>query len=233
MEEIVAAINNVAESLKNSTPAWVSVVGVLVPIVLTVVSIILSVRMDKNNQQMQKMLANRDMMNQTRQSVLDIYNSYFNGFMILTPANGNIAEIFTSDQSYYRWAQDIENASKDISQAYNRAKLLLEDEELLCQLSDAQTAFYSLDKSVRAYIFTGIPSQTVSNAWNQFSGQHSVAIGNYVALFQNRALGEVFIKLCENTYTKDIQEKVTAYLELVQGDKFDKPFKKYVQIKEL
>ena len=55
MEEIVAAINNVAESLKNSTPAWVSVVGVLVPIVLTVVSIILSVRMDKNNQQMQKM----------------------------------------------------------------------------------------------------------------------------------------------------------------------------------
>ena len=107
MEEIVAAINNVAESLKNSTPAWVSVVGVLVPIVLTVVSIILSVRIDKNNQQMQKMLANRDMMNQTRQSVLDIYNSYFNGFMILTQANGNIAEIFTSDQSYYRWAQDI------------------------------------------------------------------------------------------------------------------------------
>lgn len=233
MEEIVAAINNVAESLKNSTPAWVSVVGVLVPIVLTVVSIILSVRMDKNNQQMQKMLANRDMMNQTRQSVLDIYNSYFNGFMILTQANGNIAEIFTSDQSYYRWAQDIENANRDISQAYNRAKLLLEDDELLCQLSDAQAAFFRLDNAVKSYIFTGIPSQTIGNAWQQFSQQYSVVVGNYIALFQNRALGEIFTKMCENTYTKDIQLKVTDYIELVRGDKFDAPFRKYVQIKEL
>lgn len=233
MEEIVVALNNVTESLQNTMPAWVSVVGVLVPIALTVISIVLSVRMDRNNQQMQKMLANRDMMNQTRQSVLDIYNSYFNGFMILTQANGNIAEIFTSDQSYYRWAQDVENASKDISQAYNRAKLLLEDEELLLQLSDAQAAFWGLDKAVKAYIYTGIPSQTIGNAWQQFSQQHSLVVGNYVVLFQNRALGEMFSKMCENTYTKDIQQKVTDYLDLVRGDKFDAPFRKYVQIKEM
>ena len=233
MEEIVAAINNVAESLKNSTPAWVSVVGVLVPIVLTVVSIILSVRMDKNNQQMQKMLANRDMMNQTRQSVLNIYNAFYTGAYVLAQADKNIAEVFSADQSYYRWGMEIENASKDITSAYNQAKLLVEDELLLQQLKEAKDAFVLVNQTVGSYICTGIPTQTIMNAWLNFSQQYNVQSGNYYALFQNRSLGEIFIKLCENTYTKDIQEKISSYLELVNNESFDKPFKVYVQIREV
>ena len=233
MEELGAAINHVAEALQTTTPAWVSATGIIVPIILTVISIVLSVRMDKNNKEMQKMLANRDMMNQTRQCVLDIYSAYFNGFHILTQANGNIAEIFVSDQSYYRWAQDIESAERSITQAYNQAKLLLEDQQLLSQLSDAQAAFYSLNNAVKSYIYTGIPSQTIINAWAQFTPQYSVAMGNYIALFQNRALGEAFSRLCETTYTRDIQEKVKAYIDLVRSEQFDVPFKKYVQIQNL
>ena len=233
MDELVVAVNKVAESLQSASPAWISAVSIIVPTVLTILSIVLSVRMDKNNEKLQKMLANRDMLNQTRQCVLEIYNAYFNGFHILAQANGNVAEIFVADQSYYHWALDIEKNSKEIAQAYNRAKLLMEDATLLKQLSDAQAAFFALEQAVKSYIYTGIPSQTITNAWAQFSNQYSIPPGNYYALFQNRSLGEAFSKMCETTYTKDIQEKATAYLELVKKDQFDEPFKKYIQIKEL
>ena len=233
MDDLVTAVNKIADLLEGSTPTWISAVSIIVPIVLTIVSITLSVRMDKNNEKLQKMLANRDMLNQTRQCVLGIYDAFFNGFHILTQANGNIAEIFVSDQSYYRWAQDIENATKEITHAYNRTKLLLDDAKLLKQLCDAQTAFFALEHAVKSYIYTGIPAQTIANAWPRFSNQYSVAPGNYYALFQNRSLGETFSKMCETTYTKDIQEKVTVYLELVSNDQFDELFKKYVQIKDI
>ena len=233
MDDLVSAVNKIADLLESSTPTWISAVSIIVPIVLTIVSITLSVRMDKNNEKLQKMLANRDMMSQTRQCILDIYNAYFNGFHILMQANGNIADIFVSDQSYYRWAQDIENATKEITHAYNRTKLLLDDAKLLKQLCDAQTAFFALEHAVKSYIYTGIPAQTIANAWPRFSNQYSVAPGNYYALFQNRSLGETFSKMCETTYTKDIQEKVTVYLELVSNDQFDELFKKYVQIKDI
>ena len=142
MDDLVSAVNKIADLLESSTPTWISAVSIIVPIVLTIVSITLSVRMDKNNEKLQKMLANRDMLNQTRQCVLGIYDAFFNGFHILMQANGNIADIFVSDQSYYRWAQDIENATKEITHAYNRTKLLLDDAKLLKQLCDAQTAFF-------------------------------------------------------------------------------------------
>ena len=233
MEEIVVAINNLAESMSNTIPGWISVVGIFLPIVLTGISIILSVRMDKNNQKLQKVLANRDMMNQIRQCVLDIYNSYYAGAHVLGQADGNVAEIFTSDQSYYRWATDLENASKDITNAYNHAKLLVEDQAFLRQLKEAHEAFSLVNQTVKTYICTGIPAQTVANSWGQFSQQYPVQSGNYYALFQNRSLAEVFIKLCENTYTKDIQSKITAYFALIENEQFDNSFKTYVRIKEL
>lgn len=233
MDELIVAIDRVAEALQTSPPAWISVVGIVVPIVLTVVSIILSVRMDKNNEKMQKMLANRDMMNQTRQCILNIYNAFYTGAYVLAQADKNVAEVFSADQSYYRWGMEIENASKDVMSAYNQAKLLVEDEHLLQQLKEAKDAFVLVNQTVGSYICTGIPAQTIMNAWLNFSQQYNVQSGNYYALFQNRSLGEIFIKLCENTYTKDIQEKISAYLELVNNESFDKPFKVYVQIREV
>ena len=233
MDELVMAVDRIAAALQTTTPSWFSVVSILVPIVLTIVSIVLSVRMDRNNKELQKMLANRDMMNQTRQCVLDIYNAYFNGFHILVQTNGNIADIFVSEQSYYRWAQDIENANKQIMQACNQAKLLLDDATLLKQLSVAQATFFLLEKTVKSYIYTGIPSQTISNAWAQFSRQYSITPGDYSALLRDRSLGETFCKMCETTYTTDIQKKVEGYIELVRQDQFDESFRRYVNIKDL
>lgn len=233
MEELINAVNRVADSVGGTLPLWASVAGLVVPIILTVVTIILSVRMDRQNKQLQKMLSNRDTMNQTRQSVLGIYNSYLTALNYATQANGNVAEIFVSDQSYYRWAQDIEAADADIIRSFNQAQLMIQDEELSHQIRDARDAFSQLTMAIKSYIYTGIPSQTVANAWAQFSPQYGIQGGNYYALMQNRTLAENFTKLCETSYTRDIQSKIERYIEVVGCDAFDEPFKKYVQINEI
>ena len=233
MEELINAVNRVADSVGSTLPLWASVAGLVVPIMLTVVTIILSVRMDQKNKKLQTMLSNRDTMNQTRQCVLDIYNSYLTALNLAVQADGNVAEIFVSDQSYYRWAQDIEIANTNIMRSFNQTKLMIQDEELLKQIRNARDAFSQLTMAINAYIYTGIPSQTVVNAWAQFSPQYGIQGGNYFALMQNRTLAENFTKLCETSYTRDIQAKIEGYINAVVNDAFDEPFKKYVQIKEL
>ena len=112
--------DNIADAINgNALTTCLSIIFAVVPIVLTIITIVLSVRMDKQNQKLQKAIADRDTMNQTRQSVLDIYNAYLDAFHLTGQANGNVADIFVSDQSYYMWANDVDNKSKAVMYAYN------------------------------------------------------------------------------------------------------------------
>jgi len=110
---------------------------------------------------------------------------------------------------------------------------MLNDPELLSQMKKAFEAFTQLNIKVKSYISTGIPSQIIANAWTQFSQQYTVQPGNYYVLFQNRALGEAFARLCETSFTKEIQICADRYNNIVGNDAFDEPFKKYIQMKEL
>ena len=77
MEELIKAINNVAEACGEALPRWASIAGIVAPIILTVITIYLSLRMDKQNKKLQKMLSDRDTINQTRECILNIYNSFY------------------------------------------------------------------------------------------------------------------------------------------------------------
>lgn len=232
MNELVEALNRIADSMSgNSLPLWASVAGLVTPIVLTCVSLWLTKRLDRKNSELQKALSNRDMQNQTRQCILDIYNAYFEAFDVASQASGNVAEVFISDQSYYNWAVGIENAMRGINRSYNQVKLMVEDDELLNVLTEARNSFSDINGAVKSYLNTGIPAQTIQNAWIQFSPSHGVPPGNYYVLLQNRAFGEAFIKLCQTSYTDDIQKKLESYITLMESGEFDAPFKKHVQIK--
>ena len=234
MEELVVAVNQIAEILKgNKITLLLSIIFALAPILLTILSIVLSVRMDKQNKKMQKDIANRDSINQTRQIVLNIYDAFFTGCQIAAQANGNVDEIFTSDQSYYKWALDVQNAYDAISRMYNQAKLLIQDDIFVKSLKNAYDLFASFNLSVSQYINTGFPAQTINNAWTHFSSQYGILYGNYYAFMQNRVLHEEFRKMCKTSYTNDIQEKIEKYLDVVGNDSFDDKFKRYINIKEI
>ena len=80
MEELIKAINSVAEACGEALPRWASIAGIVAPIILTVITIYLSLRMDRQNKKLQKMLSDRDTINQTRECILNIYNSFYTGF---------------------------------------------------------------------------------------------------------------------------------------------------------
>lgn len=235
MDEIVTALNNIAASLSGKeVPAWLTVFGIIVPILLTGITILLSVRMDRQNKELQKQIHNRDAANQTRELVVDIYQSFFNAVSVLQQAGDNVAEVFVSDQSYYQWGMAVETATKDVSLAYNKAKLLFEeDAELIDYVKKCWIAFSSINDAVNQYVHSAIATQTVNMAWNEFQQKYAIQPGNYFALFQNPILGEEFKKLCDNSYTQDIQRKINVYKELISSDEFDQNFRKYIQIREL
>lgn len=235
MDEIVTALNSIAESLTNDgLPFWLTVVDIILPIILTTITIVLSIRMDKQNKKLQKQIHNRDVANQTRQAVLDIFQSYYNAFAVLQQVGDNVASVFVSDQSYYQWGLAVEASSKDVTLALNKAKLLLgDDTELVDYLRKSWLAFSDVNRTVNTYINTGIASQTVGMAWGTFQQKYNILCGNYFALLQNPSLAEEFKKMCDNSYTQDIQRKIEVYMDLVTDDEFDGRLKKYIQIREL
>ena len=232
MEEMVNALNRIADSMASNLPVWASITGLIVPIVLTVVSIILSYRMDKQNKNLQKLLSYRDSINQTRQIILNIYNSFVSALDLVAQANGNVPEIFVSEQSYYQWALEVESTSSDIMLAFNQAQLIIQDEELLNLIREAKNRFSQLASSVKSYIYTDIPTKTIKKAWDIFVHKYNVEFGNYVFLLANPTLASEFIGYCDTDYTKKIQTEIEQYIEIVGKDTFDEPFKKHVQIKE-
>jgi hypothetical protein len=179
MEQIVQALNEIKNVIEGDRFTVVmSGILAVTPIILTIITIWLSVRMDKQSKKLQKELADRDQKNQTRSCVLDIYNTYLSAFHMTGQATGNISEIFVSDQSYYKWALEVEENSKNIMSAYNRAKLMLKDEVLINELKKGFEAFSILNGSVKSYIFSGLPTQTIQNAWKTSRASFEVSMRN-------------------------------------------------------
>lgn len=235
MDEVVTALNNISASLSGyALPVWFKAFGIVVPILLTSITIFLSIRMDRRNKELQKQIHNRDAANQTREVVIDIYQSFFHAFSVVQQAGDNVAGVFVSGQSYYPWGVAVESAFKDVALAYNKTKLLFEeDKAFIGYIRKCWSSFSDINDAVNRYISSGIATQTVGAAWSTFSQKYAIQPGNYFALYQDPVWGEEFKKLCDNSYTQDIQRKINAYKELTGRDAFDEGFRKYVRVQEL
>lgn len=227
MEGLIIAVNQIAELLKGNKTTFI------LSIILTIMSIILSVRMDRQNGRLQKDIANRGSINQARQIVLNIYDAFFVGGQVASQANGCVDEMFTSEQSYYKWAADVQNASSAISQMYNQAKLLIKDDDFVNSLKMAYNAFNDFNTSVYQYISTGFPSQTINNAWTHVYNKFGLVYGNYYALLQNHVWHEEFRRMCKTSDIDAIQERLEKYLAVVGDDAFDNHFKQYISIQKV
>ena len=53
------------------------ILGILIPIILTVLIIVQNNNYEKNNQKLQKQIHNRDIINRFHDDVLRIYNTYY------------------------------------------------------------------------------------------------------------------------------------------------------------
>lgn len=232
MEELVNSITEIKKVLENDTlDILLSVIIGVVPIFLTILNIYLSKKMNKQNEQLQIDIANRDVRNQTREILLNIYNAYLNGFIQLERAYKNIPEIFISEQSFYPWALEVEKNYIEINSAYNRAKLLIDNVPMLNYLKETTLLFSDFYLSIANYAKSGQATNIIENAWNNFLFLHPVfKRRDYIPLYLDQILGDEFVKLCSNSYTDSIQLKLEKYICKVESNEFDNFFKKYITL---
>ena len=70
MEEIVQGLQKISEILlQNQTPVWLTYLSSLGPLILTGISVFIACRQHKQNQNLQKQIANRDSANLLRQKL--------------------------------------------------------------------------------------------------------------------------------------------------------------------
>ena len=243
MEELVQSVNNITEALKSGTPAWITIIAGLAPIFLTVITIIVSICMDKKNRELQelihkqntelqRLIHNRDVFNQSRHDILDIYNAFSESAKSIQ-IYGTVETIFSNEQSAIFWNQEINNKKSEIIKACDKAKLLFGDQELMECLLKAQTAYQEICTCASRYIYNNTYMQVLQNARTGTASQFGPVAYDIAGLAINTAARECLIKLCENENTREIAQKIKAFIDLVNEDRFDKLFKKYLEIKEL
>lgn len=242
MEPEIEALIRIAEALENGfVPLWFAVIGIGAPIVLTALSIWLNYKTGKQNEELQKNLHNRDVKNQTRQTIIYIYNSFLDALNVVELENDKIMVIFVSPQFFQSWSRSVSNSCTSIIRAFSQANIILDDSSMIDYLKKCKDAFADLNSSVTQYVNTPVPLQMIQNAFDSMKSKYPqrylAGINDYnflyQILYQNAADLEDFKKMCESDYTKDIQRKVKAFIDLIADEKFDNYFKKYVQIQKL
>ncbi len=234
MEEIAQELQKILEILlQNQPPVWLTYLSSLGPLILTGISVFIACRQHKQNQNLQKQIANRDSANLLRQNVLEVYNAYFNGLRVVYQAIGNVADIFASPQALQQWAFELQKAYETISCSYNQAKLMFDDAQLLQALETSFNRFNDLYIRVNQYYHSGLPIATMNSAWLSISTKYGINIWDYVTLSQNLPAMEEFWKLCDNRHTQDIQSFMEAFKASMEDDIFDIHFKKHIRMNQL
>lgn len=233
MSDEVVALNHIADMIQAVSSPYMSLVGMISTIILTAASIIVNYQTSKQNNDLQKQIHNRDISNQTRQLMLNIYDSYLFALYVLSKANNNVETIFMSETTYRSWLQELNKACDGIIRSQNQINILVNDKEMMAYLKKCHDSFLELTRLVNSYIANPILPQTNQIAWTEVSQRFSILAGDFYSLNQNPIAIEELKKKNENSYTKSIQNQITNFNQLLANEQFDNHFKKIVQIQEI
>lgn len=232
MEDLTKSLDNIADILKGSSPGWITLFTAFVPILLTLITIILSFRMDKQNRALQKLIHNRDVLNQSRQDILSIYNAFSEALVSLQMI-GTVESVFSNEQNTYLWNQEINNRKSDLINACNKAKLMFNDNQLTNHLMESIKVYNEICTCVSRYIYNNTHAQVLQNARSAVASQFGTVAYDPTELSKNTAAREQLIKLCENENTREISAKIQVFSEMLNEKQFDAQFKKYIEIQEI
>lgn len=235
MEELIAAIHQIYESLaQKSLPVWVSYASALGPLILTIITAIIALLQYKNNVHLQKQLHNREIIVQSRNSILCIYDTcciaqgLANTAMI---SNG----VFTVFENIADYNKKIFDNYYPMVRAMNQARLFFEkdDKQLYEVLKNVGEKYFAFHNAVAAFITSGEANKALNAAWNNISQCYHIPGGNYMMLHANETAYKQFYQLCETDKVKEIKEKAKQFLDLLPYESFDCNFEKYLQISEI
>lgn len=244
MEDLIATLNDLIEVIKdNSVPMWITIIGVFVPILISILVLWLSVRQNKKNielqeqmeeraRKLQKEICNRDIKAQIRGDILKIYDNFYFAQNTIAIVKNSVHVTFSDFNMSNQWVININTSIHLMFQATDRANLLLpaSDQELRKVLETILDKYKELKDKIDEYYHGGEASSIATMAWHKISSLYTIPFNNYNALKNNPDAHNTFLQLCENNETKEINNMITEILPLFSYDKFDKYFKPYLQM---
>lgn len=233
MEELVQKIDELIKALnRNSMPLWLAIIGMIVPIVISILVMGFAIYQYKQNKKLQKAISEKELRVQMHGDVLSIYDNHFIANTVLSKAKNGVAAFFAYPSIFSQWNNELFNATSLVCQTNNRARLLLpqSDELLITKLKDILEQLNTLNKEINEYINSGKAEYYRQQAWSIISATYQIPMYDYNSLSFNRNATEDLIKLCSNDDTNKIDSKITELLKLYDYDEFDKYFVPYLRM---
>lgn len=171
MERFIKIANDILPETTDGVPTWLSIANIVASLLLTIVTIIVTIKINTNNQKFQKQIYNHDLFNQARQLIIDTYSSYHNAATFLLSEKDSLTAIFSEYDRYTKWASDFVDNMNDCFKKYNQLLLILNDKDndLMIYLVNCNAHFIELNTSINAYITSGTPQKMIENAWEEIN----------------------------------------------------------------
>ena len=244
MDELMQKLDKLIDAVNSNTvPMWLTVIGIFIPIVISLLvfwqswqqnkkNIILQEQIKISEQKLQKEISSKEIKVQMHSDFMRIYDSFCSAQGVIGQAKNNVSLIFCNPNIALPWTNDLLKASNDICQAWNRAHLLLpeSDDGLLKVLENIFKQYQNLTEKVFDYSNTGAAEYYRNQTWSKITQTHHIAYGDYQDFINNPIAYQDFIKLYSNPKTEEINNTIKEILPLFDYDKFDKYFEKYVRI---
>lgn len=226
MDELINAINN------NSIPLCLSIIGIFVPIVISIVVSIQAYVQYRSNKKLQTYISEKETRVQMHSDFLSIYDAFCVAHSTIFMKEKQVVELLAIPNLTAQWYTDIKQALAGVCQACNRVNLLLpnDDTDLSKTLKTVFDNYRDLSYEIKDYIVKGNVEHDRGQAWSKLNPQYGIFVGNYAMLSSNPVAYGDYIKLFSNENTKQISEAIKELLPLFEYEKFDKFFEPYLRI---
>lgn len=244
MEELIQKIDELINKIsENSVPLWLSIIGIFVPILISLLVLWQGYRQNRRNIELQQQITNSEEKLQKEISAketkvqmhgdfLKIYDDFCIAQSVIGKAKDNIPNIFFNPNIALQWTNDLINANNGVCQAMNRARLLLPtcDKVFLDVLRTVFEKYRELTSKVIDYINTGAAEFYRNQTWNKITQTYNIGYGDYMALANNPIACQDFMKLYSNKETDLLNDMIKELLPLFEYENFDIHFEKYLRI---
>ena len=217
---------------------WLDVVGILLPIILTVIIIIQDIIHFRRTNKLQKQIHSRERINQYHDDILTIYNTFYefcdtiitSGFRY-NVESGNVNLATT-------WLNNLNNLRTLIGRNQDLAKLIFgrSNKKLYSIIEERFSLSIKIIDKYIEYIISGKLLTVSENAWARVTLQYPATLNfkyNYDMLRQDRNLYDDFMKLCKCKELEEIQALIKEHEEKHSYENFDKYFEEYFSLDEL
>ena len=219
---------------------WLDVVGILVPIILTIALFVQNSFLFNRSEKLQKEIHNRDLVNQAHEDILRIYRSYyeFNDFLY---ASQFAERVRHGDVSFANsFLNNLFDLTNHMYQVRDLARLLLSANEPETYNAIASCIDNEIEilQKYHSYICSGRLYEASENAWNtvlasSVEDYQAFAKYNYQELYKNSNRYNNFLSLCKTPELEEIEALLKKDNELHSYDNYDAYFEKHLRLEKL